>query len=48
MFDESKLAVTIYENLQKCIALRNKYYDVSLQADVATKADQAEALLQVG
>ena len=33
MIDESALASGIYQNLSKCLALRNKYYELSLQAD---------------
>lgn len=32
MIDESALASGIYQVLSKCLALRNKYYDISLQA----------------
>ena len=33
MIDESALASGIYHNMSKCLALRNKYYELSLQAD---------------
>lgn len=32
MIDESALASGIYQVLSKCLALRNKYYEISLQA----------------
>jgi hypothetical protein len=33
MIDETALASGIYESFSKCLALRNKYYDISLQAE---------------
>lgn len=44
MIDESALASGIYQNLSKCLALRNKYYELSLQASQDTSDDDACSL----
>jgi hypothetical protein len=41
MIDESALASGIYENLSKCLALREKYQQISLQ-DASSRAEGDE------
>lgn len=51
MIDESALASGIYQNLSKCLALRNKYYELSLQAERDKMTDEqygAEAVAESG